>query len=159
MAHILYICCHVVLCRIKVESHFFSHHNLPCSPVYSPHLCWLLLFREGREFFFSFFCNNKRDTLQTLKRKDKVWGVMGKDNFLLTRMLWVAVFTCSSVYLSVVTVFKWIAGLENEGWFDPWTLLNAFRRKAISMGVIQCCGEVTGWLWRPDTRTSWCNSV
>uniref|UniRef100_A0A665TYG3 FAD-dependent oxidoreductase domain-containing protein 1 n=1 Tax=Echeneis naucrates TaxID=173247 RepID=A0A665TYG3_ECHNA len=35
-------------------------------------------------------------------------------------------------------------GLENEGWFDPWTLLNAFRRKAMSMGVIQCCGEVTG---------------
>lgn len=36
-------------------------------------------------------------------------------------------------------------GLENEGWFDPWILLNAFRRKAISMGVIQCCGEVTGF--------------
>ncbi|KAG9351738.1 hypothetical protein JZ751_022989 [Albula glossodonta] len=33
-------------------------------------------------------------------------------------------------------------GLENEGWFDPWTLLNAFRRKAISMGVCQCIGEV-----------------
>ncbi|CAK6964546.1 FAD-dependent oxidoreductase domain-containing protein 1 isoform X2 [Scomber scombrus] len=36
-------------------------------------------------------------------------------------------------------------GLENEGWFDPWTLLNAFKRKAMSMGVIQCCGEVTGF--------------
>ncbi|XP_053187904.1 FAD-dependent oxidoreductase domain-containing protein 1 isoform X2 [Scomber japonicus] len=36
-------------------------------------------------------------------------------------------------------------GLENEGWFDPWTLLNAFKRKAISMGVIPCCGEVTGF--------------
>ncbi|KAM9331698.1 FAD-dependent oxidoreductase domain-containing protein 1 [Pholidichthys leucotaenia] len=34
-------------------------------------------------------------------------------------------------------------GLENEGWFDPWSLLNAFKRKALSMGVIQCCGEVT----------------
>ncbi|XP_056266757.1 FAD-dependent oxidoreductase domain-containing protein 1 isoform X2 [Pseudoliparis swirei] len=34
-------------------------------------------------------------------------------------------------------------GLENEGSFDPWTLLNAFRRKAVSMGVIQCRGEVT----------------
>ncbi|KAI3373977.1 hypothetical protein L3Q82_022544 [Scortum barcoo] len=34
-------------------------------------------------------------------------------------------------------------GLENEGWFDPWTLLNAFRRKAISMGVTQYYGEVT----------------
>ncbi|XP_077596969.1 FAD-dependent oxidoreductase domain-containing protein 1 [Stigmatopora nigra] len=36
-------------------------------------------------------------------------------------------------------------GLENEGWFDPWALLNAFRRKALSMGVIQCHGEVTGF--------------
>ncbi|XP_075459421.1 FAD-dependent oxidoreductase domain-containing protein 1 isoform X3 [Ascaphus truei] len=36
-------------------------------------------------------------------------------------------------------------GLENEGWFDPWTLLNAFRRKALSMGVYQCHGEVTGF--------------
>ncbi|XP_076017515.1 FAD-dependent oxidoreductase domain-containing protein 1 [Genypterus blacodes] len=34
-------------------------------------------------------------------------------------------------------------GLENEGWFDPWTLLNALRRKAISLGVIECFGEVT----------------
>ncbi|XP_037543177.1 FAD-dependent oxidoreductase domain-containing protein 1 [Nematolebias whitei] len=34
-------------------------------------------------------------------------------------------------------------GLENEGWFDPWTLLNAFRRKALSLGVTQCFGEVT----------------
>ncbi|MBN3300456.1 FXRD1 protein, partial [Amia calva] len=36
-------------------------------------------------------------------------------------------------------------GLENEGWFDPWTLLNAFRCKAMSMGVYQCFGEVTGF--------------
>lgn len=36
-------------------------------------------------------------------------------------------------------------GLENEGWFDPWTLLTAFRRKAISLGVVPCCGEVTGF--------------
>ncbi|XP_063750469.1 FAD-dependent oxidoreductase domain-containing protein 1 isoform X2 [Eleginops maclovinus] len=34
-------------------------------------------------------------------------------------------------------------GLENEGWFDPWTLLQAFKRKALSMGVVQCLGEVT----------------
>ncbi|XP_078387145.1 FAD-dependent oxidoreductase domain-containing protein 1 [Cetorhinus maximus] len=36
-------------------------------------------------------------------------------------------------------------GLENEGWFDPWLLLNAFRRKAISMGVYSCHGEVVGF--------------
>lgn len=26
-------------------------------------------------------------------------------------------------------------GLENEGWFDPWSLLTAFRRKAVSLGA------------------------
>ncbi|NXU35097.1 FXRD1 protein, partial [Drymodes brunneopygia] len=38
-------------------------------------------------------------------------------------------------------------GLEDEGWFDPWTLLNAFRRKAISLGVQSCSGEVRGEAW------------
>ncbi|NXJ07206.1 FXRD1 protein, partial [Odontophorus gujanensis] len=37
-------------------------------------------------------------------------------------------------------------GLENEGWFDPWTLLNAFRRKATSLGVYSCVGEVTSFV-------------
>ncbi|XP_031455574.1 FAD-dependent oxidoreductase domain-containing protein 1 [Phasianus colchicus] len=37
-------------------------------------------------------------------------------------------------------------GLENEGWFDPWSLLNAFRRKAMSLGVYSCVGEVTSFV-------------
>ncbi|CAB1352868.1 unnamed protein product [Coregonus sp. 'balchen'] len=45
-------------------------------------------------------------------------------------------------------------GLENEGWFDPWMLLNAFRRKAISMGVYQCFGEVTGFRYTTNTMTT-----
>ncbi|XP_073426056.1 FAD-dependent oxidoreductase domain-containing protein 1 isoform X1 [Dendrobates tinctorius] len=36
-------------------------------------------------------------------------------------------------------------GLENEGWFDPWLLLSALRRKAMSMGVLHCHGEVAGF--------------
>ncbi|NXP64450.1 FXRD1 protein, partial [Chloropsis cyanopogon] len=38
-------------------------------------------------------------------------------------------------------------GLEDEGWFDPWTLLNALRRKATSLGVQSCSGEVRGERW------------
>lgn len=34
-------------------------------------------------------------------------------------------------------------GLENEGWFDPWSLLQGLRRKVQSMGVFFCQGEVT----------------
>ncbi|XP_063341987.1 FAD-dependent oxidoreductase domain-containing protein 1 isoform X3 [Pelmatolapia mariae] len=45
-------------------------------------------------------------------------------------------------------------GLENEGWFDPWTLLNAFKRKAISMGAIQCCGEVTEFKYTTNVMTT-----
>ncbi|NWV67464.1 FXRD1 protein, partial [Malurus elegans] len=37
-------------------------------------------------------------------------------------------------------------GLEDEGWFDPWTLLNAFRRKAKSLGVKSCVGEVRAFV-------------
>ncbi|KAB1255025.1 FAD-dependent oxidoreductase domain-containing protein 1 [Camelus dromedarius] len=33
--------------------------------------------------------------------------------------------------------------LENEGWFDPWSLLQGLRRKVQSMGVLFCQGEVT----------------
>jgi len=36
------------------------------------------------------------------------------------------------------------SGLKNEGWFDAWTLLLAFKKKAMSMGVRFVQGEVTG---------------
>ncbi|NXV00638.1 FXRD1 protein, partial [Cettia cetti] len=53
------------------------------------------------------------------------------------------------------TKFPWINtedvalasyGLEDEGWFDPWTLLNAFRRKATSLGVQSCSGDVRAFV-------------
>ena len=37
-----------------------------------------------------------------------------------------------------------LAGVRNEGWFDPWTLLMAFQKKMISMGVHYLEGEVVG---------------
>ena len=49
--------------------------------------------------------------------------------------------------------FPWLAidglaggflGLENEGWLDPYALLQGFRRKAISLGVKVIGDEVTG---------------
>jgi FAD-dependent oxidoreductase domain-containing protein 1 len=34
--------------------------------------------------------------------------------------------------------------VRNEGWFDPWMLLNAFRKKLKSMGVEFLEADVTG---------------
>ncbi|NWR97382.1 FXRD1 protein, partial [Motacilla alba] len=44
-------------------------------------------------------------------------------------------------------------GLEDEGWFDPWTLLNAFRRKATSLGVQSCSGEVRAFVTSTNYMT------
>ena len=37
-----------------------------------------------------------------------------------------------------------ILGLRNEGWFDPWLFLQAFKKKIVSMGVDFVNAEVTG---------------
>ncbi|CAG0882431.1 unnamed protein product [Cyprideis torosa] len=39
-------------------------------------------------------------------------------------------------------------GLEGEGWFDPWALLMALKRKAISRGVRFIDAEVCGVIWK-----------
>ncbi|GIY43781.1 FAD-dependent oxidoreductase domain-containing protein 1 [Caerostris extrusa] len=36
-------------------------------------------------------------------------------------------------------------GFENEGWFDPWALLSAFKKKACSLGATYVNGEVIGF--------------
>ncbi|XP_038045679.1 FAD-dependent oxidoreductase domain-containing protein 1-like [Patiria miniata] len=36
-------------------------------------------------------------------------------------------------------------GYDNEGWFDPWSLLKAFKEKALSLGAQYIHGEVTGF--------------
>ncbi|KAG8522261.1 FAD-dependent oxidoreductase domain-containing protein 1, partial [Galemys pyrenaicus] len=41
-------------------------------------------------------------------------------------------------------------GLEGEGWFDPWCLLQGLRRKVQSMGVTICYGEVTRFISSSD---------
>ena len=39
-----------------------------------------------------------------------------------------------------------ISGTGDEGWFDPLSLLNAFKRKAISLGVEYITGEAVDFL-------------
>lgn len=34
-------------------------------------------------------------------------------------------------------------GVKNEGWFDSWMFLQAFKKKVLSMGVKFIEGEVT----------------
>ncbi|XP_064380423.1 FAD-dependent oxidoreductase domain-containing protein 1 isoform X2 [Dromaius novaehollandiae] len=45
-------------------------------------------------------------------------------------------------------------GLEGEGWFDPWALLGAFRRKATSLGVYSCVGEVKSFVMSSENEVT-----
>ena len=39
-----------------------------------------------------------------------------------------------------------ISGTGSEGWFDPWSLLNAFKKKAVSLGVEYITGEAVDFV-------------
>ena len=43
----------------------------------------------------------------------------------------------------IVYLSSWYVGVRNEGWFDPWLLLSAFKKKVLSMGVQYLTGELT----------------
>lgn len=45
-----------------------------------------------------------------------------------------------------------ISGLENEGWFDPWSLLSALREKNLTIGVHYIKAKVAGFIstWAND---------
>lgn len=47
-------------------------------------------------------------------------------------------------WLNVAGIAGGSLGLSGEGWFDPWALLNALRRKARSLGVEYIADEVSG---------------
>ncbi|KAK7068529.1 FAD-dependent oxidoreductase domain-containing protein 1 [Halocaridina rubra] len=46
-------------------------------------------------------------------------------------------------WISTEGIAAGVIGLENEGWFDPWSLLSCLKRKAISLGAEYVDGKVT----------------
>lgn len=56
-------------------------------------------------------------------------------------------------WLNARTLSGGFLGLENEGWLDPYSLLQAFRKKALSLGVEYIHDEVTT-LQRSGNRVS-----
>nr|XP_045607863.1 FAD-dependent oxidoreductase domain-containing protein 1-like [Procambarus clarkii] len=46
-------------------------------------------------------------------------------------------------WLQVGNVAAAVIGTNNEGWFDPWSLLMGLRRKAMSLGALYVTGAVT----------------
>eukprot|EP00501_MAST-03F_sp_TOSAG23-6_P002553 GSMAST32.ASY1.ANO1.2693.1 assembled CDS len=57
-------------------------------------------------------------------------------------------------WLNVTDLDSAVLGVRNEGWFDPWLLLGAFKKKAISLGVDYIAGNVVGFDITKSENTS-----
>ena len=81
---------------------------------------------------------------ETLEKNSKLQNSLGARNVVLTSTELKTRFP----WLNTDDIAAGCFGLEKEGWFDPWSLLYAFKRKAISMDVDYVTGEVIGFTTR-----------
>lgn len=78
-----------------------------------------------------------RESAHILKKNSELQNSLGARNVLLSQDQLKAKFP----WLNVTDVELGCHGLEKEGWFDPWSLLLAFKRKALAMGVVYVRAE------------------
>ena len=102
---------------------------LPTGTLYSPQ------FRSHQDTKMA-ARQNQRSTSAISRKNRGLWTVYIK----------IETYTFSTLHaLQAYNVFFclwiYISGTGNEGWFDPWSLLNAFKRKAVSLGVEYITGE------------------
>uniref|UniRef100_A0A1B6F2Q8 FAD-dependent oxidoreductase domain-containing protein 1 n=1 Tax=Cuerna arida TaxID=1464854 RepID=A0A1B6F2Q8_9HEMI len=82
-----------------------------------------------------------------LERNSKLQQSLGAKNELLTQNKIKQKFP----WLNVDGIELGCHGLENEGWIDPWSLLMAFKRKAIALGAEYITGELDQFKFRQMT--------
>lgn len=78
---------------------------------------------------------------EQLMENVKLQAELGAKNELLTKKKLKEKFP----WLNVDGIDMGCHGLEGEGWFDPWSLLQAFKKKAYSMGVNYLNAEAVGF--------------
>lgn len=85
---------------------------------------------------------------ETMQRNSRLQNEMGARNEVLTPDRLKSKFP----WLNTDGVALGCHGLEKEGWFDPWALLNGFKRRAIDLGAHYVNGEVVDFEYQdmPD---------
>lgn len=81
---------------------------------------------------------------ETLVQNSKLQNSLGAKNIVLTQEKLKNTFP----WLNTDGIAAGCLGLEKEGWFDPWSLLCAFKRKAIHLGVKYINAEVKAFQYR-----------
>lgn len=92
------------------------------------------------------------ETAEILKANSELQNSLGAKNVILLSSQLKEKFP----WLNTDGVELGCLGLQNEGWFDPWILLNAFKRKAKSLGAEYVTAKAVGFNFcvRKDTTVS-----
>ncbi|XP_058803448.1 FAD-dependent oxidoreductase domain-containing protein 1-like [Phymastichus coffea] len=88
------------------------------------------------------------DKVDILKKNSKLQNSKGAKNVLLTKNQLKDKFP----WLTTDDIELGCLGLEKEGWFDPWLLVTALKRKAISMGVEFVIAEAKGFNFKVNNN-------
>ncbi|XP_031838059.1 FAD-dependent oxidoreductase domain-containing protein 1 [Nomia melanderi] len=78
---------------------------------------------------------------ETLQQNSKLQNFLGANNIILNESRLKSMFP----WLNTDGVALGCLGLQKEGWFDPWSLLCAFKKKALYLGVEYAYAEAIGF--------------
>ncbi|XP_063972151.1 FAD-dependent oxidoreductase domain-containing protein 1-like [Diachasmimorpha longicaudata] len=85
---------------------------------------------------------------EDLIKNSKLQNSKGAKNIILTAEKIKAQFP----WMNTEGIALGCLGLEKEGWFDPWCLLSAFKKKGISLGVEYVNAEAKGFIFRKNSQ-------
>ncbi|XP_050598303.1 FAD-dependent oxidoreductase domain-containing protein 1-like isoform X2 [Bombus affinis] len=83
-------------------------------------------------------------TAQILIENSKLQNFLGAKNIVLSAAKLKSMFP----WINTEGIELGCLGLEKEGWFDPWVLLSAFKKKALQLGARYIYGEAQGFTYK-----------
>lgn len=86
---------------------------------------------------------------EILIKNSKLQNFLGAKNILLSAAKLENIFP----WLNTEGIELGCLGLEKEGWFDPWALLSAFKKKALLLGAQYVSGEAQGFIHKGDKES------
>nr|XP_033337638.1 FAD-dependent oxidoreductase domain-containing protein 1 [Megalopta genalis] len=99
---------------------------------------------------FGYLMLSSEKGADTLMNNSKLQNFLGANNILMSPTKLKDMFP----WIDIEGVALGCLGLEKEGWFDPWSLLCAFKRKAIYQGVQYVCAEAMGFEYKEECDKS-----
>lgn len=113
----------------NINNYLSVGEDAPIDPYFRPHGYLMLASKDGAEI---------------LSQNSKLQNFLGAKNILLSATKLKDMFP----WMNTEDIELACLGLEKEGWFDPWALLCAFKKKAMVLGANYVTAEAQGFTYK-----------